>query len=64
MSCKQAKQATTTAERVGSRSRWSNPSPRYWRRHLAGILAYRPGRDLRDKSLRFVNPQLRSEHAP
>jgi len=62
--CKQAKQATTTAEACQLEITLAESKSPMWRRQLAGILACRRSRDLREKSLCFVNPQFRSEHAP
>ncbi len=61
---KQAKQATTTAEACPLGIMLAESKSPMWRRQLAGILACRRSRDLREKSSCFVNPQFRSEHAP
>lgn len=64
MLCKQAKQATTTVETCRLEITLVESESPIRRRQRAGILAYRPGRGLRDESSCFVNPQLRSEDAP
>ena len=64
MPCKQAEQATTTAEACQLQITLAESKSPMWRRQLAGILACRRSRGLREKSLRVVNPQFRSEHAP
>ena len=64
MPCKQAKQAATTADACQLEITLVESRSPMWRRHLAGILACRRIRDLREKTLCFVSPQLCSEHAP
>lgn len=64
MPCKQARQATTTAEACQLEITLTTSKSPMWRRQLADILACWRSRDPREKSLCFVNPQFCSEHAP
>jgi hypothetical protein len=64
MPCKQARQATTTAEACQLEITLVESRSPMWRRQLVGILACRRIRDLREKTSCFVNPQLCSDHAP
>jgi hypothetical protein len=62
MPCTQAKQATTTVETCRLEITLVESKSPIWLRQLAGVLAHRRSRDLRDQEC-LVNPQLRSEHA-